>query len=347
MLNRNMEEWVKSIRNSPKRLAIPIMTHPGIEIIRKRTIDAVKSHEVQYSAIIAIQKRFAPDAATMMMDLTLEAEAFGSDVDFHENEIPSLSGKLLEDSAAIEKLVVPSLNMARIRQQLSSLQNVTKTITDKPVFAVCIGPFSLAGRLFGLSEIMTSILIEPEAISVLVRKCSLFLAQYILETKKVGADGIIMAEPAAGLLSADLCDDFSSHYIREIVSQVQDGSFLFILHNCGNTGHVTRSMISTGAGGLHFGNKVDLLDVLSIVPSNVLVMGNLDPVGVFKSSTPDRVHESTAQLLSATISKGNFIISSGCDLPPGTPAENVAAFFKAVREFNAKHERRVIDAFRY
>ncbi|HET6437687.1 MAG TPA: hypothetical protein VFG59_06485, partial [Anaeromyxobacter sp.] len=63
-----------------------------------------------------------------------------------------------------------------------------------------------------------------------------------------------MAEPAAGLLSAEQCDEFSSAYVRGVVEAVQDSSFLFVLHNCGHRGHVTSSMVSTGARGLHFGN---------------------------------------------------------------------------------------------
>lgn len=32
----------------------------------------------------------------------------------------------------------------------------------------------------------------------------------------------------------------------------------------------------------------------------------------------------------------NFVISSGCDIPPATPWENIDAFFEAVNEFYKK-----------
>jgi uroporphyrinogen decarboxylase len=99
---------------------------------------------------------------------------------------------------------------------------------------------------------------------------------------------ILIAEPAAGLLSAVLCDEYSSRFIKDIVRDVQDDPFLCILHNCGNTGYVTRSMLSTGAGALHFGNRINLLDVLEEVPKKILVLGNLNPVGVFKMSVPGK-----------------------------------------------------------
>ena len=40
------------------------------------------------------------------------------------------------------------------------------------------------------------------------------------------------------------------------------------------------------------------------------------------------------ELLEQTFSYKNFVISSGCDIPPGTPVENIEGFFTKVEEFN-------------
>jgi len=72
-----------------------------------------------------------------------------------------------------------------------------------------------------------------------LKKCTQFLNVYIKEYKKCGANGIVMAEPAAGMLSEDMCQRFSSNYIKTLADENQDDNFIIILHNCGNTGHVT------------------------------------------------------------------------------------------------------------
>jgi len=330
----NMNKWVESVLKSNKRFAIPIMTHPGIDFIDKKILDAVTDGEIQFQAIKAIQERYSPDAATMIMDLTVEAEAFGCTINFPDNEIPTVAERLVGDRESIEKLNIPKLKSARIPQYLKAAKLAVENITDKPVFAGCIGPFSLAGRLFDLSEIMTALYIEPDVIKLLLKKCTAFLLKYIHEIEKLGANGIVMAEPAAGLLSLEMCDEFSSCYIKQIVDEVQEEDFLFILHNCGNTGQVTQSMISTGAGGLHFGNKIDIIETLKEVPAGILVMGNLDPVGVFKMGKPEEIYKETTALLHKTAGYKNFVISSGCDTPPDVPNGNIEAFFEAVKTFN-------------
>jgi uroporphyrinogen decarboxylase len=175
---------------------------------------------------------------------------------------------------------------------------------------------------------------EPDVTELLLNKCTEFLKAYCLELKKNGANGVIIAEPAAGLLSDDDCVNFSSQYIRSIVETVQDDSFIVVLHNCGNTGHCTAAMLKAGAWGYHFGNKIDMTEALNDCPPDVLAMGNLDPVSIFKSATPEMVKSATLELLNATSGYPNFVLSSGCDVPPHTSHANIEAFYGALGVYN-------------
>lgn len=313
-----------------KRLALPIMTHPGIDRIGKRVIDCVTDARVQVDAVVELARAYATAAATSVMDLTVEAEAFGAAVTFSDHEIPTVTGRLVEDRAGVERLQVPAARAGRLGVYQDAARGAAAAIADRPVLAGCIGPFSLAARLFGMTEIMTACLLEPDTVDLLLGKCTALLVEHACALKSAGTDGLIMAEPAAGLLSEDLCDAFSSAHVRRVVEAVQDEGYLFILHNCGNRGHVTRSMVSTGARGLHFGNQADMLEALREVPADRLVLGNLNPAGLLKMGTPEAVSAAAGALLDATAGYRNFVLSSGCDTPPGVPEANLAALFAAV-----------------
>lgn len=334
MSKLNMKEWINEVIQKKEVTAMPIMTHPGIEMIGKTVRDAVTDGQVHYNAIKALCDKYPTAASCVIMDLTVEAEAFGAEIVFPENEVPSVTGRLLCDEAAIEQLEVPALNKGRVAQYLKANMLAAKTITDRPVFAGCIGPYSLAGRLFDMSEIMMYIYINPESANLLLRKCTDFILRYCMALKATGVNGVIMAEPAAGLLSNEDCQQYSSVFIKEIVDKVQDDNFIIILHNCGNTGHCTPAMVSTGAAAYHFGNKIDMVEALKEVPADALAMGNLDPVSLFKAATPEEMKKATLHLLEATKDYPNFVLSSGCDTPPHTPFENIDAFFAALNEFN-------------
>lgn len=329
----NMKEWMASVLSSSRRIAIPIMTHSGIEMIGHTVKEAVTNGEIHAQAIQTLAEKYPSAASSVIMDLTVEAEAFGAEVVFTEHEVPTVVGRLVSNAEEIEALKIPSLSEGRVPEYLKA-NRLVAAHSQKPVFSGCIGPYSLAGRLFDMSEIMMAIYIEPEPVKKLLDKCTRFITDYCLALKETGVNGVLIAEPAAGLLSDEACQEFSSVYVRRIVEQVQDEFFSVILHNCGNVGQCTAAMLGTGAIGYHFGNAVDMVETLQACPSDVLVMGNIDPVGVFKMDTPEQVYEKVTDLLNKTSGYHNFILSSGCDTPPGVPFENIEMFYKALDDYN-------------
>jgi uroporphyrinogen decarboxylase len=278
------------------------------------------------------------------MDLTTEAEAFGAQIAFSDDAVPAVASRLLPDVNSIYDLQVPSLSAGRIPQYLKANLLAARDLKAPslwrgmeeapPLFAGCIGPFSLAGRLYDMSDIMVLIYEHPDAAHVLLDKCTQFIMKYCEALKLTGANGVLMAEPAAGLLSNDDCLVFSSPYVKRIVDRVQDDHFIVVLHNCGNQGHCTRAMVATGAAAYHFGNKCQMDEVIRDVPPTALAMGNLDPVSLFKDGTPEQMRKATSDLLDKMRAYPNFVLSSGCDTPPHTPIENINAFFEALNEWN-------------
>ncbi len=64
-----------------------------------------------------------------------------------------------------------------------------------------------------------------------------------------------------------------------------------------------------------------------------MVIGNIDPSGIICSGTPGKVRKETLELLNRCGKYSNFVISSGCDIPPTASLENIQAFFDAVNEY--------------
>ena len=283
-----------------------------------------------------LTEQYPSAAACTIMDLTVEAEAFGADVAFSDEAVPAVVGHMLTDVESIYNLEVPSLSLGRIPQYLKANLLAAQAVHDRPLFSGCIGPFSLAGRLYDMSEIMVLIYENPKAAHILLTKCTDFIEKYCMALKQTGTNGVVMAEPAAGLMSNEDCKIFSSQYVKRIVDHVQDDDFMVILHNCGNTGHCTEAMVMTGAAAYHFGNKCKMEEVIKEVPPTALAMGNLDPVSVFKDGRQEEMRQAVWSLLGKMRDYPNFVLSSGCDTPPHTPIANIDTFFQALKEYNKK-----------
>lgn len=333
-MKTNMKEWMYDIINSRERYALPVMTYPGLKMTGRTINEVITNGLYQYECIGALSKKYNSIANVTIMDLSVEAEAFGSPIKYSDNEVPSVTAKIVEDEESIKALRVPKVGDGRTSVYIEAAKLSSKYIKDKPTFGGEIGPFSLAGRLFDMTEIMVGLMLEPEIVHMLLEKCTNFLIEYAKAFKEAGTNGIIIAEPASGLLSSDNCTEFSSNYVKRIVDAVQDDYFTVILHNCENTKNLVPSLLSTGSAGLHFGNAVDMRDIMPHMPWGKIAFGNIDPAGTFKNGTLEEMKGKTWELLENTANYKNFVLSSGCDVPPGTPTENIEAFYDTLSIFN-------------
>ncbi|MCX5849666.1 MAG: uroporphyrinogen decarboxylase family protein [Deltaproteobacteria bacterium] len=336
-MKKNMNQWSKEVIDSKERRAFPLMIYPALEINGMSLLDMLKDPQKQYESLNTLASRYSSAACITAMDLSAEAEAFGSEVVFKEEEIPTVMGKIVDNMTSAEALKTPVVGKARTGIYLEAARLTSEGITDRPVFGCHIGPVSLAGRLCDITTMFMNMRRDPKFIHLVLEKCTGFLIEYSLAFKAAGTNGIVIAEPVAGLLSPSQCDEFSSKYVKRIVDAVQDDNFMVVVHNCGNTVKQVQSMLSTGAKGFHFGNAVKMTDILPQIPENIIAMGNIEPSGVFKMGTPEMVKEKTRELLDATSEYRNFIISSGCDIPPQTPISNINAFFEALNDYNNRN----------
>ena len=188
-----------------------------------------------------------------------------------------------------------------------------------------------------VSEVMVLCYEEPELVHAVLGKAAGFVAAYAAAFRAAGADGVVLAEPLAGLLSPDLAEEFSSAYVRRIVEEVQTDSFAVVYHNCGGgVPKMMDSIVATGAAAFHFGNAISMVDVMPLVPADRVAMGNVAPAEQLRNGTPDSVRAATIEVLETCAGYPNFVISTGCDVPPMAPLENIDAFFAAVDEFYAR-----------
>ena len=326
----NRRPFNQVVLQSPHRLALPIATYPGLALTGAKVRDIVTNPRAQLDAQAALRARYQGPFALSAMDLSAEAEAFGCTLMMSDAEIPTVTGRLVTSLEQAKNLAVPHPGDQRTGVYLEAVRLLTQLPGNPFVFAGCIGPFSLAARLAGVSEAMELTATEPDLIHALLEKSATFLTSYLRAFRAAGAQGVIMAEPAAGLLSPRSLAAFSSAYIRRIAAAVCDDTFDILLHNCAARLLHLPAIRETGLRAFHFGAPMDIAGALANVGPEVVLCGNLDPTAVFVQSPPAEVTARTAQLLTATASHRNFVVSSGCDVPPNAPLASLDAFHAAV-----------------
>ena len=333
-MKRNMKQWVADTIAAPTKQAVPVLSFPAVQLMDITVRDLISSSEYQAKGMKMVADKVASGASVSLMDLSVEAECFGSEIRVSDDEVPTVVGAIVTDEDEADALAVPAVGVCRTGIYIDAIAKASEMITDRPVFAGVIGPFSLAGRLMDVGEAMAYCYEEPDMVHTVLEKTTAFLIEYCNAYKAAGANGVVMAEPLAGMLSPNLAEEFSHPYVKQIVDAVQTDEFALIYPNCGdNVALMTDGIYGIGAMGYHFGNACRLADMIPSAPADVLVMGNVDPAGQINQGTPESVREATVKVMEECCHAPNFVISTGCDIPPMSPWANIEAFFAAAEEF--------------
>lgn len=336
-MKRDMKQWVAETIAAPVKKPMPVLSFPAVQLMGITVRDLISSSEHQAQGMELVAKRVDSAAAVSLMDLSVEAECFGSEIRVSDDEVPTVIGSIVTDEDEADALAVPAVGAGRTGIYIEAISKAVERIADRPVFAGIIGPYSLAGRLLDVSEAMVLCYEEPDMVHTVMEKTTAFLIEYCKAYKAAGANGVVMAEPLTGMLSPNLAEEFSHPYVKRIVDAVQDDSFAVIYHNCGNNVVLMADGIfGLGAMGYHFGNAIRLADMMPHAPADRLVLGNVDPAGQLRNGTPESIRAATFQVMEECARWPNFVPSTGCDVPPMSPWENIDAFFAAVAQFQAK-----------
>lgn len=333
----NMDDWSREIIEAKDRRFLPVLYFPCLKPNGMGVIETVHDGKKMALVMADVIKRYPNMIGAMTgMDLSVDTEAFGAKIKFKDTEAPTPDQVLVKTLEDAQALAVPDVHAGRVDIFLDAVKEAQKLITDRPIFGGQLGPFSLAANLMEVQKALLATINSPDMVHILLEKATSFLIERAKAYKAAGANGILLAEPTAGLLSPKQAAVFSDCYVKRLVDAVQDDSFYVILHDCGFVTKMTMGMYGTGAKGFHFGNTVKMPKILDSIPGDVLVFGNIDP-SMIATKTPEDVTAASEAVLEETAQYPNFVFSSGCDVPPLAPLENVQALADACTNFNIRH----------
>ena len=170
-----MKEKAKRLLSRKER-TVPILSFPSAQLLGISVRELISSARNQADGMKAIAERCPVGAALNMMDLSVEAEAFGAKIRVSENENPTVEKGVIDDIADAASVTVPAVGAGRTGICVEGVRLAKREIADVPVFCGVIGPYSLAGRLFDMTELMMECFDSPDEVKILLKKCALFIA---------------------------------------------------------------------------------------------------------------------------------------------------------------------------
>jgi uroporphyrinogen-III decarboxylase len=260
-----------------------------------------------------------------------EPSAFGAKCIFWKNEFP-FAEKIIHSSEDIQKLKLPNPETDGLLPfMLNRLVQTRKEIEKaghKIRFSVSRGPLNVASFLMGTTELMTSMMMEPEAVHQLLRIITDFLkAWHKLQRDTLSSiDGILMLDDIVGFIGEDEFMEFGYPYLKELYD-VKAGVKLF--HNDADCAVSVKHYPGIGINLYNPGMQMTVKEMIEASGNKMTILGNIPPRDVLAKGTPDEITGTVRQLLDGTPDKTRLLLSCGGGMPPNVSTENIRAFIKA------------------
>jgi len=294
------------------------------------------SPELMAEVEIACFKMFGHDGVGVGPGLHAIPEAMGTELKFPDNGVAFVSKPFLKDYADIDKLSpADPYRDGRLPLFLKALEIINKEIGDQVDIGSCVGgPFTAAAGLRGTENFLRDLQKRPEMAHRLLELVTESALRYIDAVCDLGFTPSIAEPTATGtIISARQFQEFAVPYLKKYVERIYERCGKGpSLHICGNSKKIWQGMVDTGAPLLSLDNEVDLAEAKEAVGDKVCLMGNVSPVETVKKGTREQIlAEAKECIRKAYDNPKGYILATGCQIPVGTPPENIKALMDAAR----------------
>lgn len=263
-----------------------------------------------------------------------EPSAFGSKCIFWKDKFP-FAEKTIHAPGDIDKIKLPDVEtdglLPLMLNRLVMTRSVIESAGHNIRFSVSRGPLNIASFLMGTSELLTTMMMQPDLIHKLLRIITDFLAGWHrLQRSSIDTiDGILMLDDIVGFVGEEEFKEFALPYMKQLYDVPAS---IKIFHNDADCASSVKYYPDIGINLFNPGPNIPIDDLKTMTGDKITILGTIPPRDVLASGSADDVRTAVKKLLSETSDHKKLILSCGGGMPPGVSTENINAFLEASRE---------------
>jgi MtaA/CmuA family methyltransferase len=286
-----------------------------------------------YRVLVEANKRcvhdFEIDQLSCISDPYRETSGFGSEITFMKDG-PPRSTHPLDKVKDLSLLDQPDpLVSKRMLDRINAVISYKKLFTDEySILGWVEGPAAEAADVRGVVAFLMDIIEDRVFAGELMDLCLEVAIDFALAQIKAGADTIGIGDAIASQISPDIYESLIQPREKKLVEAIQNAGAWAKLHICGNSTHLLPGIADLGVDVLDIDYMVNIKKVRQTVGPEVTLTGNFDPVGLIKNGSPQAIRDTVRKVYDDV---GNpYMVNAGCEIPSGTPTENLKALCEEV-----------------
>ncbi|MGD0229024.1 MAG: uroporphyrinogen decarboxylase family protein [Syntrophorhabdales bacterium] len=335
----SLERVVSAIRfEEPDQLPVIPQVFGHAAAISGVALDAyVQDGELIALCQMKALEKYRYDAVFTVMDVNVETEALGSVLRYRKGQYPVIEQYAFtrEGDWSVSSAPDP-LRAGRMPEMLKALRILRRDLGDEYLIVGCVlGPLTLASQLLGAEATLYMAIDEPERLGSLIDFSAEVITRFGLAQIQAGAHLPIVFDPFASpaVVPYQFFREFELPRLKTVCETFRRaGAVANWLHIAGPTQTILPFYPQAGVDIANFDYCVAPREAERCLPRACLD-GNIKSLS-FVEGSPEEIGAQASMLTKSFARRGGFILSSGCEIPPESRGENVAAMVEALR-----HER--------
>jgi [methyl-Co(III) methanol-specific corrinoid protein]:coenzyme M methyltransferase len=263
-------------------------------------------------------------SAVAPLDMYVEAEALGAQIDFRKNEgfsFPQIAKPIFASTQYLSSAYFESgdfVHKGRIPLVCEAIRLLKEDIGQDAVIGGMIpGPYTLLLFLMEPGGLFAEMKREPIAVADALFQLASFLAEVGTAYREAGADLITIHDMGGspGFIGPAKYEQFAYPAEKLLIAELPPPRVLSV---CGNTNRSIHLLAQTSADAISVDQLNDLWQSRKVL-TDTLLFGNIDPVATLWQGDEVEIAEAVRQAKEA----GVDAVWPGCDLVPQSPIENI------------------------
>jgi len=287
-------------------------------------------------AQLRIAEEYGFDHVSVISDPAREVSDLGGVIEWFDDQPPAIRGDaaLIDDKTKLAALVVPDPHVpGRMNDRLCGVRRLAERAGSSLMVEGWVeGPCAMAADLRGMNALMLDFADDPQFVNDLMDFAVRMEVRFAAAQVAAGATLMGIGDAAASLVGPRIYQQFVLGWEQRLVEQIHALGVPARLHVCGNTKRIVRGMGETKCEIVDLDFLTPISDARAAMGADQVLLGNLDPVRTLRDGTPESIYAALAECHSHAGAR--YIVGAGCEVPRGTPEENMRAMARYAAEHN-------------
>lgn len=308
---------------------LPILMQFAAEFIGSNYGDFASDHRVLVQANLACAEAFDFDQVSCISDPYRETQGFGGIVEFVRDGVPRSTHPLADDRN-LDALPRPD---PRVATRMCDRVDACRAFREQDggrhsILGWIEGPAAEAADLRDTMNFLIDLMDDPPYAAALMDRCVQTGIDFARAQIDAGADTVGIGDAIASQVAPETYEALILPREKQLVDAVRAAGARIRLHICGNITHLLPGIASLGVDILDVDHAVDLAAARDALGPRVTLAGNLDPANAVLRATPAAIRDGIRRCLDRAGTP--FMAGAGCEIPAGTPVENLKALCEPI-----------------